>query len=177
MKRTHAEEILGQWGPRAEGSVEWQREGARLQGDQDGLAGRPLQRRLRAPFDSRADLYARAIGGLPAHIRRLRKIDDETDSQLERLAVAYEELALECLGEEERFARAWVTFAEAWDFFELNDLIGRHNRWYPVEAALPMDPKTGDFIPVGGRPYRRRLLDAAWILERFPASLPDLVAA
>jgi hypothetical protein len=176
VKRTYAEEILGEWGPRAEGSVEWQREGARLQGE-EGLSGRPLQRRLRSPFDARTELYARAIGGVPAHIRRLRKIDDEADAQLEQLAVAYEELAHECADDDARFARAWRALAAGWDFFELNDLIGRHNRWYPVEAALPMDPKTGDFIPVGGRPYRRRLLDAAWILERFPASLPDLVAA
>ncbi len=31
-----------------------------------------------------------------------------------------------------------------------------------------MDPRTRDFILVGGAPYRRRELDADWILERFP---------
>jgi hypothetical protein len=175
MKRTPAEQILGEWGPRAEGTVDWQREGARLDGE--GLAGMPLQRRLRAPFDARTDLYARAVGGLPAHIRRLRKIEDETEAQLQRLADAYEELALECAGDDARFSRDWRTQAERWDLFDLNDLIVRHNRWYPAEAGLPMDPRTGDFVPVGGRPYRRRPLDPAWILERFPPSLPDLVAA
>jgi hypothetical protein len=33
-----------------------------------------------------------------------------------------------------------------------------------------MDPRTGDYALVGGRPYRREPLDAAWVLERFPAS-------
>jgi hypothetical protein len=33
-----------------------------------------------------------------------------------------------------------------------------------------MDPKTRDFVRVGGRDYRRDPLDAAWILERFPAA-------
>ena len=51
----------------------------------------------------------------------------------------------------------------------MNDLIERHNRWYPVEARLAMDPRTRDFVKVGGRDYRREPLDAAWILERFPA--------
>jgi hypothetical protein len=34
-----------------------------------------------------------------------------------------------------------------------------------------MDPKTGDFVLLDGRPYRRRPLDAAWVLERFPPVL------
>jgi hypothetical protein len=55
----------------------------------------------------------------------------------------------------------------AWDFGEVNDLIERHNRWYPAEARLPMDPRTGDYALVNGRSYRRPPLDAAWALERF----------
>ena len=50
----------------------------------------------------------------------------------------------------------------------MNDLIDRHNRWYPVEARLAMNPRTGDFVPVGGRPYRIEPLDAGWVLERIP---------
>ena len=57
---------------------------------------------------------------------------------------------------------------ERWNFSEVNDLIDRHNRWYPVEARLAMDPRTRDYVQVGGRPYRREPLDQAWILERFP---------
>jgi hypothetical protein len=32
-----------------------------------------------------------------------------------------------------------------------------------------MDPKTRDFVTIGGKSYRREPLDAAWILARFPA--------
>ena len=32
-----------------------------------------------------------------------------------------------------------------------------------------MDPRTGDYVLIRGRSYRRRRLDAAWILDRFPA--------
>ena len=43
------------------------------------------------------------------------------------------------------------------------------NRWYPVEARLAMDPRSRDFVKVGGRDYRREQLDAGWVLRRFPA--------
>jgi hypothetical protein len=31
-----------------------------------------------------------------------------------------------------------------------------------------MNPRTGDFVLVNGRPYTREPLDAAWVLSRFP---------
>jgi hypothetical protein len=63
----------------------------------------------------------------------------------------------------------WRRVAERWDFTEVNDLIERHNRWYPVEARLAMDPRSRDFVKVGGRDYRRDPLDAEWVLRLFPA--------
>ena len=40
-----------------------------------------------------------------------------------------------------------------------------------------MDPRTRDFVLVGGRPYWIRPLDAGWIFERFPPGRPGSVAA
>jgi len=51
----------------------------------------------------------------------------------------------------------------------VNDLIERHNRYFPVEARLAMDPRTRDFVRLNGRSYLRESLDAGWILARFPA--------
>ena len=56
----------------------------------------------------------------------------------------------------------------------MNDLIDSHNRYYPAESRLPMDPRTRNYALVGGEDYRRRPLDAAWALERFPAQRPSL---
>ena len=67
--------------------------------------------------------------------------------------------------------RRWRGIAARWRFDEVNDLIERHNRWYPVEARLPMDVRRRDYVLVNGQPYARRPLDAAWVLERFPAEL------
>ena len=71
--------------------------------------------------------------------------------------------------DDDAFAAAWRAEVEAWSFDEVNDLIDRHNRFYPAESRLPMDPRTRDYALVGGEDYRRRPLDAAWALERFPA--------
>ena len=61
-----------------------------------------------------------------------------------------------------------------WCFAHVNELIERHNRNFPAEARLAMDPRTRDFVRINGRPYEREPLDANWILERWPA---DLAAA
>ena len=69
----------------------------------------------------------------------------------------------------ERFTEAWDELVAAWSFDEVNELIERHNRWYPVEARLPMDPRRRDYVLVNGRDYRLEPLDAQWALARFPA--------
>ena len=76
------------------------------------------------------------------------------------------------MGDPRAFARRWRATAKRWSFDEVNGLIERHNRFYPAESSLPMDPRTGDFALVNGERYVRRPLDAAWILERFPPKLP-----
>ena len=151
------EEILGEWGIR-DVTPPSQRERELLEGDRDlnPLVGRPLRRRIRN-FTAEPDSYLASLGGPLPYMRRLRQIESETEAHLARLQEAYAERNGD-----------WRRTAERWDFGELNELIDRHNRWYPVEARLPMDPKTRDYVKVGGRPYRREPLDAAWILERFP---------
>jgi hypothetical protein len=91
---------------------------------------------------------------------RLRQIDDAVEEHERRLADAHAAFRNDPDG--------WRRLAASWNFSEVNDLIERHNRWYPVEARLAMDPRTRDYVKVGGRPYRRKPLDLAWILERFP---------
>ena len=67
--------------------------------------------------------------------------------------------------------------ARSYAFDEVNDLVERHNRWYPAESRLPMDPRTGEYALVNGRDYRLPQLDAAWILERFPAAISSTAVA
>ncbi len=177
MDRRERERILGEHAPRDLNATE-RRLADRLDEDLQGspVRGRPLQRRLRN-FSLAADRYALSLAGPPAHFRRLREIEEETAAHEESLRFAYQDLALRHRRDPQGFARAWRALAVRWRFDAVNELISRHNLFYPAEARLPMDPRTGDFVLVGGKPYRLRLLDADWILTRFPPRLPRSVAA
>ena len=136
------------------------------------VRGRPLRQRLRN-FRPDPESAVRALGGPTIWMRRLRAIEDALDQHERQLEQAWRELALEAPGGDE-FAAAWRDLAHRWSFAEVNELIERHNRNFPAEARLPMDPRTRDFVPINGRSYERQPLDAEWILARFPA---DLAAA
>lgn len=166
MDRRERERIMGEHQPR--GPSERERlEVERLAEDlaDSPLVGRPLLSRLRN-FSPTVEGYARSIAGPPAYVQRLRQIEDEIAAHGERLELAWLELS-RAVDVDER-ERRWRELARRWSFDAVNDLIDRHNRWYPVEARLAMSPRTGDFVPVGGRPYRIEALDAEWILARFP---------
>ena len=171
MDRREREQILGEWGVRDPNAREVG-EARKLAEDLEGspLRGRPLRARLRN-FRPAVDGYVASIGGPLPYMRRLREIHEETLGHEQRLEEAWRELARRCAGDERLFAQRWVRLAERWNFFAVNELIDRHNRYFPVEARLPMDPATGDFVLVAGEPYRKRRLDADWVLERFPPVL------
>ena len=145
------------------------RERAALEEDlrESPLAGRPLPQRLRN-FRPDASAQLTAIGGPLAWMRRLRKIELALEDHEARLHEAWEELRESCDGDEARFAREWQQLTESWDFGDVNDLIDRHNRHFPAESRLPMNPRTGDFVLINGRPYTRQPVTSAWIRERFP---------
>jgi hypothetical protein len=134
------------------------------------LRGKPFPLRLRN-FRQAADAYLAGARGPLAYMLRLRVVETQIAEHEERLAEAWRTLAQECQNDEERFQVEWRSVASGWSFDELNDLVGRHNRWYPVESSLPMDPRRGDYVLVNGRDYRMARLDAEWVLGRFPPSL------
>jgi len=161
MKRPHAEEILGEWGIRdVTPPSRRERELVALDRQVNPLAGTLLRRRLRN-FRPEPDAYLASLGGPLPYMQRLKRIEEETNAHLERLAEAYRAHG--------RDSGVWRRLVERWDFGEVNDLIERHNRWYPIEARLAMDPRSRDFVQVGGRSYRHEPLDARWVLARFPA--------
>jgi hypothetical protein len=133
-------------------------------------AGRPISERARQSQRS-LEHYLKA-GVRPRWMDRLIEIEQGTKRERRRLAEAYETLWAECGRDRTRFARRWRGIAEAWSFEELNELIRTHNEWYPVERDLPMDLRTRDYVLINGRSYRRRELDAGWILEQFPLRYP-----
>ena len=177
MDRRERERILGEHAPR-DPTLGERRLADRLEEDLQGspVKGKPLERRLRN-FSLAADRYALSLAGPPAHSRRLREIEEEIAALEESLRTEWEELAERYRDDAGAFARAWRERAAQRRFDAVNELIARHNLFYPVEARLPMDPRTRDFVLVGGKPYRIRPLDLDWILERLPPELPRRAAA
>src|SRR4051794_25783158 len=159
MAKRRPEEIIGEWGVRdVTPPSAAERKKLADEADLNPLIGRPLRRRIRR-FRPEADRYLASLGGPLPYMQRLRQIDDAIEEHETRLAAAYAEHG---------GSNRWQRIVGGWDLGEVNDLIERHNRYYPIEARLAMDPRTRDYVTVGGRSYRREPLDADWIRERFP---------
>jgi hypothetical protein len=89
-----------------------------------------LEERLRA--------YAQ---GVPGYMRRRRRIEDLEAKLIEKLAAAAAP------------AEAAATADVVADLALLNDLIDRHNRYYPIEAQLAVDVRTRRLVERGA-PWR-----------------------
>ena len=174
MEAWERKKILGEWGVRGENA----RERAERRVLERDLAGAPFAGRRIRPrrhfFHPSPETYVTSLGGPLPHMIRLREIEEETHAHERALEQAWRELSDECAGNAGEFARRWRRTAARWNFAAVNDLIERHNRYYPAEARLPMDPRTRDFALVNGEPYWKRTLDLVWVLERYP---PVLAAA
>lgn len=125
------------------------------------LKGQALPLRLRN-FRPDAGSYLASLGGPRPYMARLRQIAALAAAHERALAKAYA-----AFGDD---PAAWAALVEGWDFSDVNELIDRHNRWYPAESRLPMDPRTGDYALVNGEHYGARVLDSTWVLERFPSA-------
>ena len=89
----------------------------------------------------------RAAGGPPAYMRRKRMIEDLEESLLKGIR----KLAVK-LGTRER-ATLLAAAERHLDAAEINRLIGIHNRFYPIEANLPLHPRTGALME-RGKPWK-----------------------
>lgn len=135
--------------------------------DEESGKGRPLSSRAAQRARS-IEAYLKA-GVRPRWMERVGDIDAGIARERRRLARAHRALQGECDGDPALFATRWADCARSWAFDELNVLIEQHNAWYPIERDLPLNPRTGDYVRVGGRSYRRPLLGEQWVLEQFPA--------
>jgi hypothetical protein len=178
MDRRERMEIMGQWGgKRPDDDPRELARARRLAEDLDGspLVGRPVRTRMRN-FRPAVESYLASLGGPLPYMRRLRQIEEETAEHERQLECAWRDLADECGHDERAFAERWAAVSARWTFLAVNTLIDKHNRYYPAESRLPMDPRTGDFALVNGRPYRLEPLGAGWVLGHFPPALERAAA-
>jgi len=108
---------------------------------------------------------------MPRWMERLREIQSGTERHRSRLAADYAWLREQHAGDPDGFARAWTDLVRERSFDDVNGLVADHNEWYPVERQLPMDPFTGEYVLIAGRPYTREELTPEWALALFPPEL------
>jgi hypothetical protein len=95
-------------------------------------------------FTIRLEDRLRAAGGPPAYMRRKRAIEDIEES----LVAATQRLARVASG-----AELLAICKKRLNLSEINRLIAIHNRYYPVEAQLPLHPRTGAMLE-RGQPWK-----------------------
>jgi hypothetical protein len=123
-------------------------------GDAGAASGRHARAETAAParnftvsFEQR---LRAATGGPPAYLRRKRSIEDLRESIVRGLAE-------HCAHATSNGADAALyarTKAPAREIERLCELVARHNRWYPIEANLPVHPRTGELLERTGEPWR-----------------------
>ncbi|HEX3246832.1 MAG TPA: hypothetical protein VHX16_15620 [Chloroflexota bacterium] len=118
-----------------------------------------------------------AMGGAPAWAVRLKKIETLTDALINNLHDCWVTLAYQHRQQPELFAGAWREQLDELELDVVNELIRRHNRYFPVEANLPMSPRTGDYVAWGGRDWRCSPLTSEWAEQEFPPDFDAAIAA
>jgi hypothetical protein len=101
------------------------------------------------------------LAGIPRFAERAIEIEQRTATHRRRLAAAHGELRA-TYGEGDLLAAARRRLVRTWSFDDVNALVDEHNRWFPIERNLPLDPATGEYLPVLGRTHRLERLDADW---------------
>jgi hypothetical protein len=86
--------------------------------------------------------------GVPAWAARKRKIEDDEERFVDELIALHDKLVAKGLQSGMQLDIAIATAANTLDLTKINKLKVDHNRWYPVEANLPMDRK-GNYLVYG----------------------------
>ncbi|HSO32814.1 MAG TPA: hypothetical protein VLT33_09860 [Labilithrix sp.] len=98
-------------------------------------------------LDVGARIRAMTIGA-PAYAARKKRIEDLDAANVAALVTLHDQLAAR--GHDAASVRAALhDKAHAIDLKRLNSLVEAHNRYYPIEANLPVDPRTGDYLIYG----------------------------
>lgn len=106
--------------------------------------------------------------GVPAYALRKRKIEDAEARFVRELVELRDKLRDKDVGRAlapADVSQALLAHAETFDLGPVNKLIATHNRYYPIEANLPIDPATGGYLLYG----RLWAPEAPWTAARLVA--------
>jgi len=149
----------------------------RLLGDQlaihkfdENIIGKPLNI-PEVNFTIPLEKKIQAVSGPPYFAVRARQIERITDQLLKDLDIEYR-ITIDQYGDRpETFAREWEDLIEALPLDSLNDLIERHNEYYPIEANLRIDRGSGAYM-MGAAPWEpKEKVTTESLLQQFPADI------
>ncbi len=138
MDPRQRKEILGQWGVREENA----REQAERETLERELEGQPYRGRRIAPrpqfFQRSPESYVASRGGPLPYMSGCVEIAAETGSRTRPGSrTAWRDLAYVHAADPAGFARSWLADRRALGLRRLNELVAKHNRFYPAESRLP----------------------------------------
>ena len=115
----------------------------------------PLEESIDPPRNFTISLEDRVramAAGAPAYARRKRRIEDAL-ARYERTLRDVAEACMLAGADDETLVRTVTTRAHRLDIAKTNELSASHNRYFPSEANLPLDPRTGAYLHMG-EPFR-----------------------
>jgi hypothetical protein len=147
--------------------------------DSDDPAGSPAQKTALSSVDPPRN-FSLSVGdriraltiGAPAYATRKKDLEDLEAAHVRTLVALHDTLVARGW-DPEAVARALQQKASTVDLKKLNALVASHNRYYPIEANLPVDPRTGEYL-IYGRPWRP---DRVWSASRLVDEARAMVAA
>ena len=139
----------------------------------EDIKGRPLripQMVMKIPMEK----LVQSMFGPPKYALRARRIEDKTDKLMKEITTEYINMVDRFGKDPEIFAQQWKEYIGSLELKELNDLIERHNMYYPVEANLNIDLKTEGFL-IGSTLWKpKEKITIEGLLKQFP---PNITAA
>ncbi len=138
----------------------------------DHIKGKPLKI-PQFNFTISLENKVRSMFGPPHYASRARKIENTTHKLMEDLAFEYTSMLDKFSENPEVFAQQWKGLISSLELDEINDLIDKHNTYYPMEANLQIDPDSGAPL-IGSIPWEpTERFSVEGLLKRFP---PDMIA-
>ncbi len=117
----------------------------------------------------------KSMFGPPHYATRARRIEIITQRLIEDLTVEYDRMVAKLGDDSEGFTKQWQELIRSMELVEINDLIDKHNRYYPIEANLQIDPDSG--APLVGsvlwEPVPQITIEG--LLDRFPADMTSIL--
>jgi len=139
-------------------------------GGVNGSPGAPL-RLQSTPMPVDQTLQIGGLLGPPAWSLRLKRIEDGRAALMRTLETAWGQHARRYAGQPEEFARRWRAYIDALDLHPLNTLIEKHNKYYVIEARIPVAYPSGEYVIPMGIEYPQRSVSRAALLDEFPADV------